>query len=99
MVKRSKSKATFDPEAFLAKAGKKVLVLEKTGALGGRCRSVELMGHRFDIGADYFGKKILDTFAELGKKSEVRPVWFKVVSNSGGKTITTIAAHAAYTGR
>jgi phytoene dehydrogenase-like protein len=74
--------------AFLAKAGKKVLVLEKTGALGGRCRSVELMGHRFDIGADYFGKKMLGTFAELGKKSEVRPVWFKVVSDSDGKTMT-----------
>lgn len=74
--------------AFLAKAGKKVLVLEKTSAVGGRCRTVELMGHRFDIGADYFGKKMLKIFSELGKGSEVRPVWFKVLSDSDGKTMT-----------
>ncbi len=38
--------------AFLSRSGKKVLVLEKMPEPGGRCRTVELMGHRFDIGAD-----------------------------------------------
>lgn len=75
--------------AFLAKAGKRVLVLEKTGHIGGRCRTVQLMGHGFDIGADYFGGELLKTFRELGRDKEIRPVKFKVLSEIGGKTITT----------
>lgn len=74
--------------AFLAKAGKRVLVLEKSGHIGGRCRTVQLMGHGFDIGADYFGNKLLKTFRELGKDKEVRPVNFKVLSEIGGKTMS-----------
>jgi phytoene dehydrogenase-like protein len=75
--------------AFLAKAGKRVLVLEKTGHIGGRCRTIQLMGHNFDIGADYFGSKLLKTFRELGKDKEVKPVNFKVLSEIGGKTMAT----------
>ncbi len=74
--------------AYLARAGRKVLVLEKMSEPGGRCRSVELMGHRFDIGADYFGKKILGIFSELGKKKELDPVWFKVIARHGNSSMT-----------
>ena len=74
--------------AFLAKAGKRVLVLEKTGHIGGRCRTIQLMGHGFDIGADYFGRKLLTTFHKLGCAKEVKPVKFKVLSEIGGKTMT-----------
>ncbi|MGA2192182.1 MAG: FAD-dependent oxidoreductase [Nitrospirota bacterium] len=74
--------------AYLSRAGKNVLVLEKMNEPGGRCRSVQMMGHRFDIGADYFGKKILGTMRELGKEKEVEPVWFKVISDTDGKTMT-----------
>lgn len=74
--------------AFLAHAGKKVLVLEKTAAIGGRCRTVEMMGHRFDIGADYFGRKILAAFKELGKEQKVEPVYFRTLANAEGHTMT-----------
>jgi len=74
--------------AFLAKAGRKVLVLEKMDAPGGRCRTVEMMGHRFDIGADYFGGKMLDVYKALGKSGEVEPVFFKTLAHSEGKTMT-----------
>ncbi len=75
--------------AFLAKAGKRVLVLEKTGQVGGRCRTVQLMGHSFDIGADFFGRKLLKTFRELGRAKEVKPVKFNILSEIGGKTMST----------
>lgn len=74
--------------AFLAKAGKKVLVLEKTDAIGGRCRTVEMMGHRFDIGADYFGGKMLDAYKALGKADKVGPVYFRTLADTEGKTMT-----------
>ena len=74
--------------AYLSRAGKKVLVLEKMSGPGGRCRTVELMGHRFDIGADYFGKKLLGIFSELGKRKELEPVWFKVRANCSGSSMT-----------
>ena len=74
--------------AFLSKAGRKVLVLEKTSHVGGRCRTIELMGHRYDVGADYFGRKMLRTFASLGKAREVRPVKFSVLSHTDGGTMT-----------
>ncbi len=74
--------------AYLSRAGKKVLVLEKMSEPGGRCRSVELMGHRFDIGADYFGKKILNIYAELGKKKELDPVRFRVIAKHGNSSMT-----------
>ncbi len=74
--------------AYLARAGKKVLVLEKMSEPGGRCRNVELMGHRFDIGADYFGKKILGIFSELGKKNELNPVWFGVIARHENSSMT-----------
>ncbi len=74
--------------AYLARAGKRALVLEKMSGPGGRCRSVELMGHRFDIGADYFGKKILDIYAELGKKKELDPVWFRVIAKRGNSSMS-----------
>ncbi len=74
--------------AFLSAAGKRVLVLEKTGSLGGRCRPVELMGHSFDIGADYFGKKMLDAYASLGKSDAVDPVYFKTVAYTDGGRMT-----------
>jgi len=75
--------------AFLAKAGRKVLVVEKTGSIGGRCRSVELMGRRFDIGADYFGRKMLKNFRLLGKGAEVEPVGFRTMAFCDGKTMMT----------
>jgi len=74
--------------AFLAKAGSKVLVLEKTGSVGGRCRSVELMGHRFDIGADYFGRKMLKSFRALGRADEVEPVYFRTLASAEGGRMT-----------
>ena len=74
--------------AFLSKAGRKVLVLEKTGSVGGRCRSIELMGHRYDVGADYFGSRMLRIFDALGKAREVRPIRFKVLSHADGRTMT-----------
>jgi phytoene dehydrogenase-like protein len=74
--------------AYLSRAGKKVLVLEKMSGPGGRCRTVELMGHRFDIGADYFGKTLLGVFSELGKRKELEPVWFKVLANRGDSSMT-----------
>lgn len=74
--------------AFLASAGKRVVVLEKTGSLGGRCRSVELMGHSFDIGADFFGKKMLDAYASLGKSAGVEPVYFKTIAYTDGGRMT-----------
>jgi all-trans-retinol 13,14-reductase len=74
--------------AFLAKAGKKVLVLEKTGFVGGRCRTVELMGRRFDIGADYFGRKMLRTFRQLGREAEVWPLGFRTMAYSDGASMT-----------
>jgi len=74
--------------AFLAKAGKSVLVLERMDAVGGRCRTIDLMGRRFDIGADYFGRKMLGCFAELGKAKEVEPVGFKTVALAEGHRMT-----------
>ena len=75
--------------AFLAKAGKRVLVLEKTGHIGGRCRAVQLMGHSFDIGADFFGRALLKTYRELGRAKDIKPVKFKVLSEVDGKTMAT----------
>jgi len=74
--------------AYLAKAGKSVLVLERTGTVGGRCQTVEMMGRRFDIGADYFGRNMLKCFAELGKANEVEPVAFKTLAYAEGRTMT-----------
>ena len=74
--------------AYLARAGRKVLVLEKTGELGGRCRSVELMGHRFDIGADCFGSRVLTRLKELGKGREAAPVRYRTLADSEGSRMT-----------
>jgi phytoene desaturase len=74
--------------AFLAVSGKRVLVLERSSSLGGRCRTVEMMGHRFDIGADYFGSKMLDTYAALGKSAAIDPVFFKTFAYTDGGSMT-----------
>jgi len=39
---------------YLAKAGKKVTLLEKNSALGGRCRSFEAEGFTFDMGPSWY---------------------------------------------
>jgi len=74
--------------AFLSRAGRRVLVLERTKALGGRCRTVEMMGHSFDIGADYFGSRMLETYAALGKAAAVDPVFFKTFAYTDGGSMT-----------
>ena len=62
--------------AYLSKAGLNVLVLEKTPHLGGACSVREVGGYRFDVGANYFGDRILKVFRELGWKKpfEVMPI-------------------------
>jgi len=40
---------------YLAKAGLKVLIVEKNDKPGGYCSSFERNGYRFDVGAHYFG--------------------------------------------
>ena len=74
--------------AFIAKAGGKVLVLEKMNAPGGRCRTAELMGMRFDIGADCFGSRTIATLRELGKGGTVKPIRISVSASIEGHTLT-----------
>jgi all-trans-retinol 13,14-reductase len=74
--------------AFLSKAGKKVLVLEKSNYIGGRCSSRTWDGFRFDVGADYFAKGMLKTFARLDKDAVLRPLGFFVKSFNKGKVMT-----------
>ncbi|MCM8788027.1 MAG: NAD(P)/FAD-dependent oxidoreductase, partial [Candidatus Omnitrophica bacterium] len=40
---------------YLAKAGLKVLIVEKNDKVGGYCQSFEREGYRFDVGAHYLG--------------------------------------------
>lgn len=74
--------------AFLSKAGKKVLVIEKSNIIGGRCSSRTWDGFSFDVGADYFGKGMLKTFDRLDKDVALRPVGFSVKSFNKGKVMT-----------
>jgi len=74
--------------AYLSRAGRKVLVLEQSDVIGGRCRSFEIMGRRFDIGADYFGSKMLARFEELGKLGSVEPLSFNVLAEHQNHTMT-----------
>ncbi len=74
--------------AFLSKAGKKVLVVEKNNIIGGRCSSRTWDGFRFDVGADYFAKSMLKTFARLNKDVALRPLGFSVKSFNKGKVMT-----------
>ncbi|MEK6678756.1 MAG: NAD(P)/FAD-dependent oxidoreductase [Nitrospirota bacterium] len=74
--------------AFLSKAGKKVLVIEKSNIIGGRCSSRTWDGFSFDVGADYFAKGMLKNFARLGKDVALRPIGFSVKSFNKGKVMT-----------
>ena len=74
--------------AFLSKAGKKVLVIEKSNIIGGRCSNRTWDGFSFDVGADYFGKGMLKTFDRLDKDVALRPVGFSVKSFNKGKVMT-----------
>lgn len=74
--------------AFLSKAGKKVLVIEKGNNIGGRCSSRTWNGFSFDVGADYFAKGMLKNFARLGKDVALRPIGFSARSFNKGKVMT-----------
>ncbi|MBI5694823.1 MAG: NAD(P)/FAD-dependent oxidoreductase [Nitrospirae bacterium] len=74
--------------AFLAQAGRRVLVLEKTSELGGRCRSAQLMGVRFDPGVERFSGYTLGSLALLGKAKDVEPVRHRVSMHMDGKAVT-----------
>ncbi|MBI5043086.1 MAG: NAD(P)/FAD-dependent oxidoreductase [Nitrospirae bacterium] len=74
--------------AFLSRVGKKVLVLEKSKVIGGRCSSRIWDGFSFDVGADYFAKGMLKTFARLDKDIALRPLGFLVKSFNKGKVMT-----------
>lgn len=52
--------------AYLSKAGLKVLILEQSLYIGGACGIRDIEGYKFDVGANYFGNRILKTFKELG---------------------------------
>jgi phytoene dehydrogenase-like protein len=67
---------------------KKVLVLEKGNIIGGRCSSRTWDGFSFDVGADYFAKGMLKTFARIDKDIALRPVGFSVKSFNKGKVMT-----------
>jgi len=61
---------------LLAKAGKKVIILEKSNAVGGKARSVETEGITFDLGPHViqekgFEEKLTDL---LGKGEELRKI-------------------------
>ena len=51
---------------LLSQRGKKVLVIEQSGRLGGCCATYDLNGHKFDVGAIFIlYKEIYDRFFEL----------------------------------
>lgn len=62
--------------AFLSRAGRKVLVLEQAPNVGGVCSGRTFDGFTFDAGANYFGRRILKIFRELGERQpfEVMPI-------------------------
>ncbi|MBN1288491.1 MAG: NAD(P)/FAD-dependent oxidoreductase [Actinobacteria bacterium] len=61
--------------AALAGAGKKVLMLEKTGMVGGRCSTVEKDGFQMDLGSHMLFRSAYGPFREMlrriGKENEV----------------------------
>lgn len=51
---------------LLSKRGKRVLVLEQSGRLGGCCASFDLAGHKFDVGAIFIlYKELYQRFFEM----------------------------------
>ena len=51
---------------LLARRGKKVLILEQSGRLGGCCASYDLDGHKFDVGAIFIlYKELYERFFEM----------------------------------
>lgn len=51
---------------LLSRRGKKVLVLEQSGRLGGCCATYDLEGHKFDVGAIFIlYKEIYERFFEM----------------------------------
>lgn len=74
--------------AILAKAGKKVLVLEKHGTIGGFTQTFTRMGYEWDVGVHYVGevnkklsilKDIFDYISEGELKwAEMEPVYDKI---------------------
>lgn len=67
--------------AILAKAGKKVLVLEKHGTIGGFTQTFTRMGYEWDVGVHYVGevnKKLSilkDIFDYISDKKLKWPKW------------------------
>lgn len=57
----------------LARAGKSVLVLDRCERPGGRCGTFELDGHRFTIGCNDFGARIVRDLGSLGITVEFVP--------------------------
>ncbi len=52
--------------ATLARAGRRVLVLEKLDRVGGKCSTREVAGSRFVVGANTFGVQVKRRLEELG---------------------------------
>lgn len=50
----------------LANAGRRVRVIERRGAAGGRCGAFVHDGHRFTVGCNDFGRRIVADLRELG---------------------------------
>ncbi|WP_437906049.1 FAD-dependent oxidoreductase [Sorangium sp. So ce327] len=50
----------------LARRGCKVLLVERLARAGGRCGAFELEGHRFTVGCNDFGARIVTDLARLG---------------------------------
>ena len=58
--------------ALLAKQGRKTLVLEQAGRVGGCCSTFERDGYKFDVGASVVEviQPIVQAFSELGTSVE-----------------------------
>jgi protoporphyrinogen oxidase len=71
----------------LRRAGKEVIVLERTNEVGGLARTVDFEGHVFDVGPHYF---FLDVSEEVNalikscvREEEWRPIDFKIGAKIG----------------
>ncbi|MBN2040900.1 MAG: NAD(P)/FAD-dependent oxidoreductase [Spirochaetes bacterium] len=69
--------------AFLSQANYKVIVLEKNSEIGGKCGVRTIDNHRYVIGANTFGSRIVHTLKNLGIKLEWIPVPFKLYGKGG----------------
>jgi len=63
--------------AFLVRAGCRVLLFERGSALGGCCATRTVDGVRFDVGANYFGRHLLNVFRALGRRGPFEAISIK----------------------